>query len=182
MCVPLPAGNVDKFNTEIDMLLSSVKPGKKTFVVVGNFNLNLLNIQNHGPTHSYYNIMVAHRLTPAFTRPTKASDTSATLIDNIYINTLAMKAKATIFFDDTSDHFPLLLELSTAKIKTQSPMPFLNRSYDSASISIFTASLFSHDWTEFNTLCQNSNNSDELYNEFNRVFNNLYLTAFPQKV
>jgi len=39
MCVPSTSIKYLKFNTKIDVLLSSVKPGKKTFVVVRDLNL-----------------------------------------------------------------------------------------------------------------------------------------------
>jgi len=71
------------FVCELDYFLSLMNIYKKLFFLVGDINLDLLQLNQHAPTYDLYNVIIAHNLSPAITRPTRVTDSSATLIDNI---------------------------------------------------------------------------------------------------
>jgi len=82
------------------------------YVLAGDLNLNLLKRKQHAPTNDYYNTIVAQCLTSLIKKPTRVTEFTATLIDNIFISNIMYQSKGTIFYDDVSDHFPILLILS----------------------------------------------------------------------
>ena len=74
---------------------------------MGDFNLNLLNHQSHGSTGEFLDIMYSFMFYPLITKPSRITSSSATLIDNIFINHFANDIKSGLFFTDISDHLPV---------------------------------------------------------------------------
>ena len=177
-----PATNVDTFNIEFDSLLSKINPGNKSHLVVGDYNINLLKVNDHAPTNAFYNITVSHCLTPTVTKPTRITDYTATLIDNIFINTLKYVYKSTIFYEDISDHCPILLELSNSQNYITKSSSYVYRSFDPPAIKIFEDSLAAYNWLDFNVKCTLCTDSNVLYNQFHAIFMDKYNNAFPEKV
>ena len=58
---------------------------------MGDFNINLLNFESHSPTEEFFNTMTSYFFQPHIIQPTRITDHSATLIDNIYLNTIEYK-------------------------------------------------------------------------------------------
>ena len=52
---------------------------------MGDFNVNLLNYESHNETNDFINTMVSHYLLPHILHPTRVTDHSATVIDNIFL-------------------------------------------------------------------------------------------------
>ena len=52
---------------------------------MGDFNINLLNYESHNE-----NSMVSHYLLPHILQPTRVTDHSATIINNIFTNTIEL--------------------------------------------------------------------------------------------
>ena len=68
--------------------MNSIKDLKYTRIVItGDFNLNLLNINEHEPTAMFLHNMMSNGLLPNITSPTRVSATSAALTDNIFSST-----------------------------------------------------------------------------------------------
>ena len=51
-----------------------------------NHNLNLLKCEIHKGTHDILDLMLQHQLYPSITRPSRVTQMTATLIDNIFIS------------------------------------------------------------------------------------------------
>ena len=74
--------NNDFMNTLFDKLTEENKPS----VISGDFNLNLIKYtQNRGVNQFLENIL-SNNFIPHITLPTKVTEKSATLIDNIFTN------------------------------------------------------------------------------------------------
>ena len=61
---------------------------KKKCVIMGDFNINLLSFDSHSSTEEFFNTMTSYFFQPHIIQPTRIADHSATLIDNIYTNTI----------------------------------------------------------------------------------------------
>ena len=61
---------------------------------MGDFNVNLLNYESHGETNEFINTMVSHYLLPHILHPTRVTDHSATVIDNIFSNNTVREPKS----------------------------------------------------------------------------------------
>ena len=51
---------------------------------MGHFNVNLLNYDLHSNTNDFINTMISYYLLPHILHPTRVTDHSATIIDNIF--------------------------------------------------------------------------------------------------
>ena len=107
----LPGGNVhelDMFIDEFSSLLSSIKNLKHSAFVCGDQNINLLHLNSNIRVSAYFERLTSKGFFPRITLPTRLSITgaSATLIDNIYSNTIEKNAssKSGILVNDISDH------------------------------------------------------------------------------
>ena len=58
----------------------------KTICIMADFSINLLNYESHNNTNEFIKSMVSHHLLPHILQPTRATDHSATIIDNIFTN------------------------------------------------------------------------------------------------
>ena len=173
--------SVDIFNTELDKLLSLLNIGKKLFILTGDFNLNLLKL-HHPPTRNFYDLLLCHGLTPTITKPTRVTEFSATLIDHIHINTMRYPYTSTIFYDDISDHYPILIELCIKEAPVHSSLNKMYRSYDAKSINKFCNQIATHSWSTLIELCETETDSSVLYDCFFNDFFFVYDEAFPLKM
>lgn len=82
-----PGTPMDMFNDEMDSLLSQLLRYDKEIILLGDFNVDLLKTDSHRLTNVFYNCMSSHHLLPVITRPTRITNHSSTLIDNIFTST-----------------------------------------------------------------------------------------------
>ena len=76
---------------------------------MGDFNINLLNFKSHPTTEQFINSLGAYFFHPQILKPTRITCHSATLIDNIYFNSVEHNTVSGNILDDTSDHLPNFL-------------------------------------------------------------------------
>ena len=172
-----PDTRVELFNDAISEVLSILKTENKKCYILGDFNLNLLNSDKHPPTDDFINIMFSYSFVPVINKPTRISNKSATLIDNIFVNDIdAAHFFHGILFTDISDHFPLFYIDSSSKLnKNQRKLSY--RDYSHTNINSFTDKLTRQDWSNVT----NSNNPSEAYTHFHNIFINTYNSCFPYK-
>ena len=95
-------------------------------IVLGmDHNYDLLKSDTHRQTEEFLDQMVNSEMWPTITRPTRITQTSATLIDNIFINSrLHRNFDSMLILDDISDHLPSLVLLKQTKNKNKQPIEF----------------------------------------------------------
>ena len=76
------------------------------------FNVNLFNYESHGETNEFINTVVSHYLLPHILHPTRVTDHSATVIDNIFSNNTQHETTSGNLTTQISDHFPQFLILN----------------------------------------------------------------------
>ena len=85
-------------------------------VIMGDMNIDLLRFGSHTKTADYLDNLFSHGFLPLITKPTRLSNSSATLIDHIYTNDIYNKGHSGIITTDVADHFGMFY-LSHGKIK-----------------------------------------------------------------
>ena len=75
-------------------------------VIHGDFNINLLLEERNNLCSKYISLMYSCGLLPTIVRPTRISNTSYTLIDNIWING-NVESKFGIIMSNISDHYAI---------------------------------------------------------------------------
>ena len=53
---------------------------------MGDFNINLFNYDSHTKTADFINLMFSYSYAPFINKPTRITEQSSTLIDNIFVN------------------------------------------------------------------------------------------------
>ena len=110
---------------------------------MGDFNINLLDYASHTPTSNFINNFFSHSLLPCIHHPTRVSEYSASVIDNIYTNATNATITSGNILMQITDHFPQFFILRNAQIN--------HNKLES----------FKYDYTTFN--------ENEFHNDFNQI-------------
>ena len=94
--------------------------------IVGDFNIDLLQFQNHDQTNDFLEASFSFGLLPVITKPTRITPTSATLIDHIWVKNKSELHTAGIILSHISDHYPTFYVHNTHEEK-QPLKPFTTR-------------------------------------------------------
>ena len=111
---------------------------------MGDFNVDLLKIDQHD--EFFYNIMTVNGFRPLILQPSRVTKSSATLIDNIFINDMATKSKGGNLISSISDHFAQFSCLDIFPKKRSDALPKIGISYKNFSDISFSEELNKIDW------------------------------------
>ena len=80
---------INEFFKSNEALMLKISRENKICYLMGDYNLNLMNYNNHQFTNEFLDSMFSSMFVPLITRPTRITSNTATLIDNIFSNNLA---------------------------------------------------------------------------------------------
>ena len=112
-----PCMDVDEFNTQyLPKILSRISKEikQKDFVLMGDFNIDLLNCTTDTKVAEFLDKMYFSSFLPQITHPTRISKTSQTLIDIIFSTIIADESKTGNITTVISDHFCQFVSLPIA--------------------------------------------------------------------
>ena len=143
------------FNTILPQVIN------KQVFIIGDFNINSLNYDSHTPKFDFMNTLLSYNFLPCIAHPTRISNNSATVIDNIFTNLTNSKITSGNILTHISDHFPQFLILETTNF-SHKKQELLKRDYSS-----FNENSFLNDFTiiDFNYL-RDDNDINYIYNKF----------------
>jgi len=101
-----PNDNLVSFLEYLNTTAECIDQRGKYCVVLGNFKVDLLKIEKHQPTDNFLNTISSFCFQPQISQPTRIADHSATLIHNIFFNSLEHFTISGNVIYDISDHFP----------------------------------------------------------------------------
>ena len=101
-----PNTDVQEFLNFIDNLLQKVTKERKSVFLMGDFNLNLLNYEIHSNTNDFISSVISYSLLPYILHPTRATEHSSTVTDNIFSNITDYESTSGNILCKLSDHFP----------------------------------------------------------------------------
>ena len=107
-----PSMEIEEFNKNyFENFLRNLSLENKTTYLLGDFNINLLEIDSDENINNYYNILISNLFIPHITLPTRITPRSKTLIDNIFSHnpnfTLGVSGKVTLSISDHLSQFLL---------------------------------------------------------------------------
>ena len=144
-----PNTPVKKFIDNVSDVIQKIRcEGKKKEIILGmDHNLDLLHSDIHTSTHKFLNMLLDMQLFPTITRPSRITQTSATLIDNIFISEkFQQDYDSALLVTDTSDHLPIMCLLKQTKITDKTPLTFESRSLTSEKLNVVKNKLHLEDW------------------------------------
>ena len=118
---------VDNFLASILQIVGKEK--NKACAIMGDFNADLLQIDSHEDTNYFYNILTSQCFRPLILQPTRVTATSATLIDNIFINDMTLQSTGGNITSTISDHFTQFCALNMENKKENPSRHKIGRSY-----------------------------------------------------
>lgn len=176
-----PNTSVNDFITCMDQLLSCINSEGKLSYLMGDYNINLINVNQHEQTAAFVNGMFSHSFIPLIDRPTRITPYSATLIDHIYTNTIKLldrKTSSGVLCINVSDHLPVfhmhdLCNQSTMckKVNPKMERPVIN----TRTLGNLKDKLCNQDWSEVIA----SENVNKAYETFNSIFMSCYTDVIP---
>ena len=88
----------------LEPLLTKISFEKKEVILLGDYNINLLNCESHKNTCDFLELMLSFSFMPKIMNPTRITPRSQTLTDNIFYNEVQPKIIAGNIATDISDH------------------------------------------------------------------------------
>ena len=96
-----------EFNSNyLNKLLEKISKEQKSMFLLGDFNVNLLNYNEHNQTNEVLDSLTSNSLIPLILQPTRITSHSSTLIDNIFSNVIEPDIISGHLTGTTSDHPP----------------------------------------------------------------------------
>ena len=173
-----PGSKLNEFTIEIDSVLSKIRKKSKEHFLVGDFNADLLKINNHKHTEDFFNCLLSHHLLPTITKPTRITSDTSTLIDNIFTNTWNKLEESTILVSDISDHLPIIALFSQDLFPPSKPSSRFIRKITPESNSKFIDSLSKINWTPVYEACEKLD-ANGAYDIFFKEYKRKYDESFP---
>jgi exonuclease III len=170
-----PNAPITEFNTAMKQTLDIISNERKHIFICGDFNIDLLNTDHHLPAAEFLETMFSSSLFPAISRPTRVSKTSATLIDNIFVNPLfASGFVSGVLVSSISDHLPVFCCTPLLTPAHTSIASLHKRNFCTANKEKFSQSLQSADWSQCLSIdaCQSA--FSEFYQKFTAIFNDCF--------
>lgn len=172
-----PAGKIDIFFKQLESLLTYVFSKAKTIVILGDFNINFLT--DNSNKADFVHIMSTFNLTCVVNFPTRVTDNSKSLIDNIFID-IARSPNLTVnpIINGLSDHDGQVLIISGISPQTKAKScNMMFRCINTENLISFCNSLQYTDWGPI----YNAKNVNDKYNLFLNDFISLFEANFPKK-
>ena len=84
-----PSMDLTEFNCNyLNKLLENISKEQKYIFLLGDFNVNLLNYNEHNQTNEFLYSLASNSFMPLTLQPTRITSHSNTLINNIFLNVI----------------------------------------------------------------------------------------------
>ena len=160
--------------------ISPINSPKTLNFYLGDYNLDLLSYSIHNPTAGFIDMMYSNSYMPLINKPTRVTNQSMTLIDNIYTNCTHNNIERGIFFTDISDHLPIFCIVSCYKTD-KSPAEYVHkRIYSTKNFAKYKEMISTEDWL---SSIMTSNDPQEAFTNFHSTLCKFHNKCFPlQKI
>ena len=130
---------IESFIQEFRLVIDLLDRQKQTTIITGDFNIDLLKINERQRFQEYFDLFVTSGFLPKLTLPTRFSRRNCTLIDQIFCKAShsSDKSSAGILISDLSDHLPYFLSIDVLSKKTSRPKFVKINTKDEQSIQHF---------------------------------------------
>ena len=179
-CVYRPPNTpITHFNIALSAVLDVITINeKKKCYLMGDFNIDILKSSSHDQTNVFIDTMFAYSMIPLINRPTRVTEMSASIIDNIFTNNLDFDTCLNgILTTDISDHFPIFHIIKQDPTRKFTKVRVKRKVINEQNVQSFCVSMDKIDW--FSSLA--GNNAQDAYNAFIRNFTTCSEHAFPTR-
>jgi hypothetical protein len=171
----------------LDEMLEKFTSTGKSLCIMGDFNVDLLKSNSCRYAEHFLLSCQSYSLLPSIDKPTRIHNNSATLIDNILVNTYDQKIYSGNIISDISDHFSQFCVIQSLKDKPELPRNRKMRDFSRFSENKFINEVRQIRWNI--VIEKHRRNVDKLfssfYNKLNKLVNkqtNTYLVKMLRNV
>jgi len=152
----------------------------KKQIISADWNIDLLKANSDSKVDRFLNNMLSFGFLPTITIPTRITEKTATLLDNIFINCAVADYFTRAIYDDISDHLPILLDIKFGYTKSKNnDISHKNRYImNEKNYLKFENSLVNENWSFLDKYQINKFSPNEAYNIFLDKFKICYDRAF----
>ena len=174
-----PSGSVSSFTEYLLETLQMIEKQNHDVVIMGDFNINLAYPLTNS-ANDLLTLMSGFNLYPSTTIPTRVTESTHSLIDNIF-STLP-PLSASVILSDMSDHFPLCTVFKTSKAtrsfsKTRDDIPVVDLSEEN--LRLLNEELEKTTWDSV----MDKEDLNEGFENFHSTFTTLYeACCFKEKI
>ena len=166
------------FNELLSSKLAILSTESKHIYISGDFNVNTdPMIRGNGNAQNFKNNFSANFLFPLINKPTRVTQQSSSIIDNIYCNTnnLADTCKSGIFRISISDHYAIFCINNNIHV-SDVKCTIIRREFTQKNISRFNKSVGKQSWLSLNSL-----DIQSAFSWFQRVIDSHIEDNFPKR-
>ena len=176
-----PSANINEFNNILKTILETISKDiflskAEEVVLMGDYNINLIQYENHPQTLRYLDTLLTNNFMPHITLPSRITNTSSTLIDHIHSNSKQGSFISGIIYSCISDHMPIFNIGHTSKVGKPSKKEKIQiRKFGPRNKTLFKDKLGEKDWS--NVI--NDNNPRTAFKTFSDTINCDFEECFP---
>ena len=130
-----------QFTNELSVLLTKWESNNTDVLIAGDYNINLLDINNKQVISNYFDTIISHSFYPKITLPTRLTNSNGTLIDNILckLTETSLDTTSGILLDKIGicDHQACFTILNNITLKDSFPFYIKVNKQDTASLNGF---------------------------------------------
>ena len=171
-----PNNNLDQFKESLLQLLQKLDSQKKKCFLMGDINSDLLKVEENRHSNDIINYMFSSSFYPLISRPTRITSTSATLIDNIFVNSFEDNFTTGLLLTDISDHLPIFQIATTITNTNTTPIKETKyRKITSETLKLLNQKLKCENWKEV----YREANPQYAYTTFYKILYNAFDETVP---
>ena len=162
-----PNTDSQTFLASYNSLVCAMKKEDPKGIIIGlDHNLDFLKSEKHQPTNDFIQSNLDFGLIPTVTRPTRITNTSATLIDNIMVSqNLCGSYTSNILINDTSDHLPVICVLNSLTSMKKESLVVKSRDTRLRNLVTLKKQVTNYDWTSLLTDKSPSKNMESVHDQ-----------------
>ena len=166
-------GDFAYFLDQLELVLCRLYKVSSNIVICGDFNVNFL--ETTPRVHKLESLMASFRLFSTITFPTRNSDSSHTIIDNIFIDTNKFNYSVQPVTNSLLDHDAQIIVLPDIKSVSNNQFSMYTRTVNSNSTQKFIELLSYENWEGvFQDADVNS-----IFNTFQNIYLRIFQSSFP---
>ena len=153
-----PNTDARKFVDEYGKLLSEMKRIPNCDLVIGlDHNMDFMKSNIHRLTSEFISLNLDLLMMPLITRPTRITNSTATLIDNIiFEQSMLDLCTSNVLIEDISDHLPSVVSVTGLKLNKKEKVKITSRDTRKRNVDALLNALNRTDWSRFITEDVNS--------------------------
>ena len=142
-----PSMFVDEFNKHfLTPLLEKATQENKPILLLGDFNIDLLQVKSNKDVSEYFDLTSQFNLLPHIILPTRVTETTSTVIDNIFFSSAECDTLSGNIISSISDHFPQFLVLKDLTVVKPTNNVSFARDWKNFDHAAFLVEIRSIDW------------------------------------